>query len=117
MELAKISNVVLVVLQPTVKDISFAKNKISNLTKQGIETDKFMLVANRYKKWGSLLSLNDIKKALSRDTVYNIRSDWRKAVGAINQGKPICEIAPWSRLRKDYQKLVTEINNVVSHRT
>ena len=109
-ELARISRVILVVFQPTVKDVNFAKKKVSGLIKAGIEPVKIICVVNRFEKRSQLLGLEDVKKALGLNSVYPVRSDWRRAISSINQGRPVNKIAPWSGLRRDFRKLALHVD-------
>ncbi|MHC4843574.1 MAG: AAA family ATPase [Planctomycetota bacterium] len=108
--LAKISDIVVIVFQGTVKDMNYARSMISSFLKSGIERDKIILVANRYKKRALPMKLNEIQKVLGVDTIVSLRSDWKQAARSINNGKPLADIARWSGLRRDFQKIATLIN-------
>ena len=41
--------------------------------------------------------------------------DWRKTLNSLNHGKPLSQVAPWSGLRKDFQKLATQIDKYISN--
>jgi pilus assembly protein CpaE len=108
--LAKISDIVVIVFQGTVKDINYARSMISSFLKSGIEKEKIILVANRYKKRALPMRLNEIQKVLGVDTIVSLRSDWKQAARSINNGKPLADIARWSGLRRDFQTIATLIN-------
>ncbi len=61
------------------------------------------------------MRMDDIKKALDTDSIYPLRSDWRKTLNSLNHGKPLSQAAPWSGLRKDFQKLATQIDKYISN--
>ena len=108
--LATLSDVILIVFQLTVKDVNFSRSMVSSLTKSGIASEKIMLLANRIKKRGPLVNLEDSKKAVGLSSCQAICSDWRTAMKSVNQGKPLAQIARRSGLRKDFQKLAAKIS-------
>ncbi len=108
-DLAAASDVILVVFQLMVKDVRFARNLITFLTKSKIGSEKIMLLANRFGRSGSVVSLGEWQKTLGIDRLHKIRSDWRKARDCIDCGQPIAEVAPRSRFRKDFKSLAGTI--------
>jgi pilus assembly protein CpaE len=108
-ELTNSSDIALVVFQLTVKDVSFARSMVSSLTKSGVASKKIMLVANRVKKRGPLVRLEDSKKAVGLNSCLAIRSDWRKAMKSVNQAQPLAQAAGRSGLRNDFRKLAAKI--------
>jgi pilus assembly protein CpaE len=108
--LAKISDIVVIVFQGTVKDMNYARSMISSFLKSGVEREKIILVANRYKKRALPMRLNEIQKVLGVDTIVSLRSDWKQTARSINNGKPLADIARWSGLRRDFQKIAALIN-------
>jgi Flp pilus assembly CpaE family ATPase len=108
-KLAGLSDVVLVVFQLTVKDVHFARSMVSSLIESGISGDKIMSLANRVKKRGPLVRLEDGKKALGLKSCQAIRSDWRKAIKSVNSAKPLAQVFQKSGLRTDYKKLAAKV--------
>jgi Flp pilus assembly CpaE family ATPase len=108
-ELANLSDVTLVVFQLTVKDVSFARSMVSSLTRSGVASRKMMLVANRVKKRGPLVRLEDSKKAVGLNSCQAIRNDWLKAMKSVNKAQPLAEAAGRSGLRNDFRKLAAII--------
>lgn len=107
--LATLSRFVIVVFQPTVKDVGIAHSIVSSLLQDGIAREKIIPLANRFRKWGPLVGLEDTKKVLGLDSLLHIRSDWRKVISCVNHGRPIAQVAPVSGLRHDFQKLASKI--------
>ncbi|MHC4751314.1 MAG: AAA family ATPase, partial [Planctomycetota bacterium] len=107
--LASLSDVILIVFQLTVKDVNFARSMVLSLTKSGIAGEKIISLANRVKKRGPLVRLEDSKKAVGLNSCLTIRSDWRKAMKSVNRGQPLAHIARSSSLRKDYRKLAAKV--------
>ena len=107
--LAALSSFVIVVFQPMVKDVKTAHSIVSSLLQYGIAREKIIPLANRFRKWGPLVRLEDTKEALGLDSLLHIRSDWRKVINCVNHGRPIAQVAPVSGLRHDFQKLASKI--------
>ena len=107
--LAGLSELVLIVYQLTVKDVHFAHAIAELLTKAGIAPKKILPLVNRYKKRGPFIRLEDSKKAIGLDSCQVICSDWKTAMKSVNQGKPLAQTAKKSKLRKDYQMLAERI--------
>ena len=109
--LAGLSDVILVVFQLTVKDVNFARSMVSKLTKSGIAHNKIIPVANRVKKRGPLVRLEDSKKVIGLSSCQSIRSDWRKAMKSVNHGQPLAQVARVSGIRNDFRKLAAHISS------
>ena len=114
-KLANLSNIILIVFQLTVKDVNFAKSLVSSLTKSGISSKKILLLANRVKKRGPQVRLEDSIKVIGLDSYQMIRSDWRKAMKSVNHGQPLVQIAGGSGLRNDFKKLAEKIHTYQSN--
>jgi len=108
-DLAGLSDVILVVFQLTVKDVHFARAIVSSLTESGVASERILPLANRVKKRGPLVRLEDSKKAVGLKTCHAIRNDWRKAMKSVNRGHPLSQVAPRSGLRSDYRKLAAKV--------
>jgi pilus assembly protein CpaE len=108
-EVAGLSDLVLVVFQLTVKDVHSARLMVSTLIKSGIAGEKIMPVANRVRKRGPLVRLEDSKKAVGLSSCYPIRSDWRKAMKCVNNSQPLAQVAGRSGLRADFRKLAAKV--------
>lgn len=107
--LAGLSDIALVVFQLTVKDVNFARSMVLSLTKSGIAGEKIMSVANRVKKRGPMVRLEDGKKAVGVKSLHAIRSDWRKAMKSVNSARPLAQAVQKSGLRSDFKKLAAKV--------
>ena len=107
--LSELSDFTIVVFQLTLKDLKFARSIINMFKSMGLSEDKIIPLANRFKKRGHLINMDDGKRALGTNTVYSIRSDWRNAMNCLNNGKTLADAAPRSPMRKDFQKLIDDI--------
>ena len=110
-DLALLSRVVLLVFQPTVKDVRFVRAAISFLADVGVPQRRIVPVANRVKKRGPLVRMEDSKKVVGLDSFACIRSDWCKAMRSVNLAQPLAQAAKRSSLRKDFQKLAAKIHS------
>lgn len=113
--LAGLSDILLIVFQLTVKDVHFARTIVESLTKAGVASEKIILLANRFKKRGPFVRLEDSKKVIGIDSCQIIRSDWKIAMKSVNHGKPLAQVAKSSKLRGDYQKLAVTIHGYRSN--
>jgi pilus assembly protein CpaE len=107
--LAGLSDIVLVVFQLTVKDVNFARSMVLSLTKSGISGEKIMSLANRVKKRGPLVRLEDGRKAVGAKSFQAIRSDWRRAMKSVNSARPLAQVAHKSGLHSDFRKLAAKV--------
>ncbi len=114
-DLASVSRMNLIVLQLTVRDVAFAGSLISFLTDQGIPRERILALANRVRRRGPLLRIEDGQRAIGVHTLHPIRSDWAKAVRSVNRGQPLADVANRSRLRRDYQRLADAIQQCMSN--
>jgi pilus assembly protein CpaE len=113
--LSELSDFTIVVFQLTLKDLKFARSIISTFKELGLSDKKIIPLANRFQRRGALLNAKEGQKVLGTQNLYHIRSDWRNAVNCINRGKTLAEVAPRSGIRKDFQKLVSEIQTNKPH--
>ncbi|RKY05210.1 MAG: hypothetical protein DRP56_09175, partial [Planctomycetota bacterium] len=107
--LTELSDFTIVVFQLTLKDLKFARSIITMFKDLGLSEDKIIPLANRFKKRGALIDIDDSKRALGAGNVRSIRSDWRSAMNCLNNGKTLADAAPRSPMRKDFQKLIDEM--------
>jgi pilus assembly protein CpaE len=114
-DLASLSAMSLLVLQLTVRDVTFAGSMASYLAARGIPRNRILPVANRARRRGPLLRLQDTERAIGLDSLCPIRSDWAKVFKSVNQGRPLSDVAKRSRLRKDYRRLVETIQRQTSN--
>jgi len=108
-ELAKMSDLVVVVFQLTVKDVNTTRAIVSSLMDAGIARERVLPLANRVRKRGPLVRFEDTKRALGLSSCRTIRSDWHKAMKSVNNGKPLAEAAKRSGLRRDILELAVGV--------
>ena len=115
--LAGLSDIALVVFQLTVKDVNFARSMVLSLTNSGIAGEKIISVANRVKKRGPLVRLEDGKKAVGVKSLHAIRSDWYKAMKSVNSAQPLAQVVQKSGLRSDFKKLTAKVSSYVANKS
>lgn len=76
----------------------------------GYPPEKSNVVINRYLK-NSEISLKDAENGINKGIFRTIPNDYRATMSAINQGKPLCEMAP----RKPIAKGIRELAAVLFH--
>lgn len=108
-DLASISRVGVVVFQLTVRDVGYASSLISFLAEHGIPRERIVPLANRARRRGPLLKLEDSQRAIGASSLYPIRSSWAKAMKSVNRGLPLADVARRSGLRRDYRRLADQI--------
>jgi len=109
MDLASVSRMNMIVLQLTVRDVAFATAMISFLVEQKIPRERILPVANRVRRRGPLLKLEDTRRAIAVSNLHPIRSDWAKAMKSVNRGQPLSDVATRSGLRRDYRRLAARV--------
>jgi pilus assembly protein CpaE len=114
-DLASVSRLNLIVLQLTVRDVTCAGSLVSFLTSQGVARERILPLANRVGRRGPLLKLDDSRRAIGTGTLHPIRSDWARAVRSGNHGRPLCDVACRSRLRRDFRRLAAQIHQCTSN--
>lgn len=108
-ELAKLSDIIVVVFQLTVKDVNSTRSILSSLTEAGIARERIIPLANRVRKRGPLVKLEDTNRVLGLTSCRTIRSDWRKAMKSVNHAKLLAEAVKGSGLRKDIRALAVNV--------
>ncbi len=114
-DLASVSRVGMVVFQLTVRDVAYASSVIAFLADQGIPRERLVSLANRVRKRGPLLRLEDGRRAIGAGAMCPVRSDWAKAMKSLNRGQLLSDVAGRSGLRKDYRRLAAWIQRSTSN--
>ncbi|UCG59710.1 MAG: AAA family ATPase [Phycisphaerales bacterium] len=109
-DLAAVSRFAVVVFQLTVKDVTFSRSVMSLFADSGIAAERLLPLANRVRRRGPLLKLEDGKRVIGTNSMYRIRSDWSTAMKSINRGQPLAKVARGSGLRRDFKKLAARIH-------
>ncbi len=110
-ELARASDLVLIVLELNTEDIRIARLSIKALVDHGISTDRILALANRYRRRRQMVPWAEAKQALDIVRLGRLRNDYVNVATSINFGKLLADIAPRSPVRRDIQKLARAIHN------
>lgn len=106
-ELARISEVVLIVLQLSIKDLRVARLIMQDLLDQGISSGNLVPVVSRYRRRAMMIEPDEAQRALGRDGLELLSNDFPGTSQAINFGQPLAKSAPRSLLRREIQTLST----------
>jgi pilus assembly protein CpaE len=66
--------------------------------------EKIKIVVNRYEK-NSEISLKDAEQSVHSDIFWTLPNNYKTTMAAINQGKPLSDVAPHSSITKSVKKL------------
>ena len=110
--LAEASDVTLIVLQPTVKDIRVAKAMITALIERGIPRNRIRPILNRSRTRRQMISFDEAQKALGGVSLERLRNDYSNAIRGSNYGRLLSQAAPRSALRRDVAHLAERISAV-----
>lgn len=104
------SNLSILVTELSVPAIRQARRRLDLLKAQGLGDLEMLVVANRHARgWFTTVSLEEIERALGRKFDAVISNDYRNVSAAIDQGRPLSEIAPKARVVKDLNGLAGTI--------
>jgi pilus assembly protein CpaE len=109
--LADTCEFVFIAFQLMVPDVRIASKLLLTLQRYGISNDRIIMVANRFRKRGQMVSIDNAEKALGR-TVARLSNDYPNATRALNFGKPLSDAAPKSPLRRDMAKLASQVDDM-----
>jgi len=66
--------------------------------------EKIKIVVNRYEK-NSEISLKDAEESIHSDIFWTLPNSYKTTMAAINQGKPLSDVAPNSSITKSVKRL------------
>ena len=111
-QLARHSDAVLIVIQLNVKDIRVAKKMLDGLTSWGVSTAAVTIVANRYHRRRTTVTLEEARKAMDlgeSTELVCLSNDYSAVNEAVNFGKLLFQAAPRSDFRRDLKKLAESL--------
>lgn len=106
--LALSSRVTLLVFQLCVKDIRAAKAIQDSLLRAGVEPNRVLAIANRFRKRHSIVNLDDAGAVL-QCRIERLQNDYKAASAALNFGQSLADAAPRSILRREIVRLAETI--------
>ena len=90
-----------------------AHKALESFERLRLDSKKVRLILNRYEK-NKLLSQESVEKTLALQTFCTIPNDYPVAISSLNQGVPILDTSPHSKLAKGYQSLATAVERDLS---
>ena len=108
-DLARLSDVILVVLQLTIKDLRVAKLILQDLLDQGISNQLLVPIIGRYRRRIMAIEPEQAERVLSRDSLVYLNNDFPSASQAITSGQPLAQVAPHSTLRREIRDLASSL--------
>ncbi len=99
--------VVTVLNVPCVREL---QRTVEMCNRLGYTDDKVQIVVNRHQK-GDVFSVHDVEKSLDRPVLWRLPNDYKAALDAINQGKPLSLAAPRSKLSRSLDGLAVALNS------
>jgi pilus assembly protein CpaE len=112
-ELAKASDLTLITMQLTVKDLRVAQVMLSRLAEAGVAGGTIRVLINRYHRRRSMITLEEGRQVLQKaepGSIACLSNDHSAVSTAVNLGKPLAEVASRSDLRRELQKLAGELH-------
>lgn len=108
-DLVNASDITLLVLQLTVKDIAMVKALLGAMRDLGAATDSIVPVVNRFYRRRAMITLDEARKALNGITLQCIENDYPSAIKALNYGQTLAQAAPRSILLRDIRKIAAQV--------
>lgn len=107
---ANVSDLVVLISEPTVISVRDAFRRIRVLTSIGIERERIRLVINRYHK-AAFVSLGDIESNLGLKVSATVADDPRVVGQAVNEGKLVRDVNRKADVARDISALVAVVTD------
>lgn len=108
------SDVVLLVVELTIASLRQAKRQLALLESQGISGDHIQVVVNRVeKRLFRSINLQDAEKAINHPIQHRLHNDYPLVSAAQDQGVLIQEIRSKSKIAKDIDAMLENINETL----
>jgi Flp pilus assembly CpaE family ATPase len=105
------SDIVLLPFQLIVKDIRHVRAMLAMLREVCTSAPHIDLVATRYRKRRTAVTLKEAALALDGAELTCLRNDFASASKAMNFGQPLAQATPLSKLRRDIAQLALNMRN------
>ncbi len=102
------------ILLVTQLDLSCLRNVVrimQHLSQQNGLDKKVQIVVNRMGLEDSEISINKALETIGREVFWQLPNDYATMIGARNNGKPLCQHSPKSRLTRSIRDLVTRLSS------
>lgn len=119
------SDVLVLILQPSVPAVRQAKRQLDTLIEEGLEDVPVAFVMNRVEQTGIFrrpmneVTLKDAATALGREIAYTVPNDYASMIQAINQGLPLFEVngaqAVAKRIAENIDNILAQVSAQKAH--
>jgi pilus assembly protein CpaE len=111
LKVLEISDTLLLISILSLPCLANTNKLLKSLTELGyVPQDRIKVVLNRYIKKGEI-SLKDAEAGIGKDLFFTIPNEYGATMAAINNGKPLIEVAPRSEITKSFLDLATSLSN------
>ncbi len=101
----ELSTHLLLIATPSLPCLANTNKLLSSVTNLGfVDLERSKIILNRYTKRGDI-SFDDAQAGLGRDIFWMIPNDYITTMAAINQGRPLAEVAPKSKINRNFERL------------
>jgi pilus assembly protein CpaE len=109
LKVMQMSDNVMLISIPSLPCLANTNRLMKSLVDLGyITEDRIKIILNRYMKKNEI-SLEDVKTAIKKELFWVIPNDFRSTMSAINNGKPLAEIAPKSNISGSLMEMAETI--------
>jgi len=95
------AHIILFVTEMNVPSLRNAHRALESFERLRINPGKVRLILNRHEK-SKLITIESVEKTLATPAFWTLPNDYPAAVAALNQGVPIQDTSPHSKLAKSY---------------
>jgi pilus assembly protein CpaE len=107
------AHLILFVMEMNIPSLKGAHRALDSFERLGIPAHKVRLIVNRHVS-SKLMSLESVEKTLGTKIFSLLPNDYPTAIAALNQGVPILDIDPRSKLTKKYRALAEALREELS---
>ena len=111
LKVLEISDTLLLISILSLPCLANTNKLLKSLTDLGyVAPDRIKVVLNRYIKKGEI-SLKDAEAGIGKELFFTIPNEYGATMAAINNGKPLIEVAPRSEITQSFLDLATSLSN------
>ncbi|MGD9364240.1 MAG: P-loop NTPase [Desulfobacteraceae bacterium] len=101
----ELSTHLLLIATPSLPCLANTNKLLGSVTDLGfVDIERSKIILNRYTKRGDI-SAEEARAGLGRDIFWMIPNDYITTMAAINQGRPLAEVAPKSKIARNFDRL------------
>jgi len=107
----EVSDEILLVTQLDLSCLLNVVRIMQHLSQQNGLDSKVEIIVNRMGLEDSEISINKALETIGREVFWQLPNDYATMIGARNNGKPLCQHSPKSRLTRSIRDLVTRLSS------